>query len=300
MMRPHQWIGISLILAGTAPAFGQTELQWQLKEGDKFYLEEKTVLKQTLKFMGRDIEHDSTFTRVTRFTVLKKNDGGVVLEQHIETVRINSASGASTTESKVLKEMEGATFQVTLDSGMHLTKFEGYDHFIKKMMKNEEVGKMFRALVPEEAFSKPTEALFGFLPDKAVAKSDQWTRTWVQPLGPLGRLATDYTFTYRGPVRVEGKHVVKIEAAAAKSTYVAPQGDSGLGFRIAKGNLKTDNKKTTATIYFDTAKGRMVRWEKHIQVNGSLTAAVKDNMLTIGLEHDETVTARVLDKNRLK
>jgi hypothetical protein len=298
-MHRHWWLGTLLVLAGTAPAFGQTDIRWQLKEGTKFFVEEKTVLKQTLKFMGRAVKQDLTFTRVYRFTVLKKDDDGTVLGQKIEAVRINSATGASTTDAKLLKEMEGASFKLMLDKQMRVTRFEGYDDLIKKMMKNEEVGKMIRALVPEETFSKPAEALFAFVPDKAVDKGDQWTRQWVRPLGPLGALATDNVFTFRGPARDEGKNVVRVDVATTKSTYAPPQGATGLGFRVVKGDLKADKKKTTGTIYFDTAKGRMIRSEKKVQIGGSITASAMGSTLTIGLEHDETVTTRVLDKNPL-
>jgi hypothetical protein len=299
-MRPHGWLGVWLVLAGTtSPALGQVKLQWHLKEGDKFYLEEKTVQKQTLKFMGSVFTQDLSHTRVTRFTVLKKSEVSLVLQQKIEKVRIDRASGASQTDARLLRDLEGATFQVTLDAHMRLTRFEGYEDFVKKFMKNETVAKMVRVLLPEETFSRPTEALFGTLPEQAVDKGGSWQRERIRPLGALGSLKLAETCTFQGAAKGEGKDVVRIDVALTGSTYVPPPKKEFLEFRVVKGDLRADKAKTSRTFYFNTATGRLLHTVGSLHVAGRLTLKAMDKTLDTDVEQDESVTVRLLDKNPL-
>src|SRR5262245_8361942 len=117
-MRQRLWIGVWLVLWGTAgPAFAGIKVQWKFKEGDRFYLEEKTVRKQTTKFMGSDIDkQDMSFMRLTRFTVLKKTTTALVLEQKIEKLRVDQSNNQKS--SRLLRDLEGATFKITLDDRM--------------------------------------------------------------------------------------------------------------------------------------------------------------------------------------
>src|SRR5262249_10033266 len=122
-MRQGFWLGVMLVLGAPAvPAFGQGKLEWKFKEGDKFYLEERSNLKQTMKFMGSDLKQELDHTRLTSFTVLKKTDEGLVLEQKIESVKITRASGSAKPEGNLLKELEGATFKVYFNSKMKVIK----------------------------------------------------------------------------------------------------------------------------------------------------------------------------------
>src|SRR2546421_1640483 len=73
-----------LVLVGSATtAFAQVQLAWKFKEGDRFYVEERSVNKQTLSFAAQKIEQQNVSRTVTEFTVRSRNQGGVVLEQKI-------------------------------------------------------------------------------------------------------------------------------------------------------------------------------------------------------------------------
>jgi Family of unknown function (DUF6263) len=291
------WLGVVLVVgAPTAPATGQIKIEWKLKEGDKFYLEERSNLKQTMKFMGSDLKQELDHTRLTLFTVLKKTDESLVLEQKIESVKINRASGSAKPEGKLLQELEGATFKVYFNSKMKVIKLDGYDNLIKKMAKNEEIGKNARLLLPEESLSRPVEAFFTFLPDKAVAKGDKWAHEFSLPLGPLGTLKQENGYTVLGTDRVEGKEVVKLEVVNKKSSFTPAAGGGAQPFRVAKGDIRVNAKKTRGTVYFSASLGRLVKSVKTMHVEGTLTIDVKGNMLTMDLEQEDTVTARILDK----
>jgi hypothetical protein len=310
-MRLRCWTAVLLLAAGLAgPAPGQVKLQWKFKEGEKFYLEEKTVAKQTLKFMGADKKQDLNQTRITRFTVLKKNDdNSLVLEVKIEAVKVKTG-GDTMASARMLQDLEGATFKVTLSPKMRIIKFEGYDALIKKMAKTEEIGKMVRALITEDALSKPIEALFGFLPEKdgdkgeeadlELKKGDTWTALLDRPLGFMGTLKMTNSYTFQGKEEVEGKELVKLEVVNTKSTFTHSGAGGGLAFRIVKGDFKVDKKKTQGIIYFSPRLGRVVRWRQTTALSGMVTVDAMGNMISMDLDHEETVQARILDKDPRK
>ena len=53
-------------------------------------------------------------------------------------------------------------------------------------------------------------------------------------------------------------------------------------------------------MYFSPALGRTVKSVKKSHLTGSLTTSAMGNMITMDLEQEETVTARILDKNPLR
>jgi hypothetical protein len=300
-MRQSFWLSVVLVLGAPAvAAFGQVKLEWKFREGDKFYLEERWSLKQIMKYMGSDLKQELDHTRLTRFTVLKKTDDSLVLEQKIESVKINRASGSAKPEGKLLKELEGATFKVYLNSKMKVIKLDGYETLMKKMARDEDIGKNARLLMPEESLSRPVEAFFGFLPAKAVGKGDTWEYEFTLPLGPLGTLKVENGYTVQGNNKVGDQEVVKLEVANKKSSFTPAAGGGLQPFRVTKGDIRVIPKQTKGIIYFSAVRGRVVKAEKTMALEGTLTIDVKGNMLTMDIEQEEKVTARVLDKRPLK
>jgi hypothetical protein len=299
-MRKSWWLGVVLLAGGTAvPALGQVKLEWKLKQGDKFYLEERSVQKQKLKFMGSTVGHQLDLTRVSRFTVLKQGDDGYVLEQTIESVKVNRTTEAAKREAALRKGLEGATFKIQLNPQMRVTKFEGYEALIKKLAKSEDLGVSARVLLPEAELSRRVEALFSFLPGKAVTKGGKWTHEYSLPLGPLGVQKVQDTYTYQGAAKVEGQEVLKLEVANKSSTFT-PSGRGGDFFRVVKGDIRIDPKKSKGTVYFSADRGRLVKAVRTTHQGGSLTMDAKGNTLVMDIEQEETATTRMLDKNPLK
>ncbi len=89
-MRSRQrWLPVVFLLAAPAGAHAQVKLAWQFKEGDRFFVQESTQVRQTIKARDTENRQDLNQTKVSRFTILKKNpDGGLVLEQTIASVLI--------------------------------------------------------------------------------------------------------------------------------------------------------------------------------------------------------------------
>ena len=96
-MRLHRcWMAFALTLAGIAlPAYGQVPLEWKFKEGDRFYIETVTHLRQQMKVMGQSFDQDLEQTTVLAFMVQKQNaDGSVVLKEKFESIKFKSGPGA--------------------------------------------------------------------------------------------------------------------------------------------------------------------------------------------------------------
>src|SRR6516164_5064869 len=101
-MAQRSWVGAVLALGVLAfPAPGraqQVQLEWKLKEGDKFFLETVTSFKQTLKTLGKELKQDRQDNVVYGVSVLKKNDDKTAqLEEKIESVAVRNTGGPAGT-----------------------------------------------------------------------------------------------------------------------------------------------------------------------------------------------------------
>src|SRR5262245_24142176 len=112
MVRRYGWVVLVLAAGLTGPVQGQTKLEWKFTQGDKFYLENVTTLKQNIEVMGMKLPAmDSVTTTVSSFKVLKSAPDEVVLEQKIESVK---SKGGQPGQAEVQEKMVGSTFNVTL------------------------------------------------------------------------------------------------------------------------------------------------------------------------------------------
>jgi len=284
------------MLAATAP--GQTQLEWHFKKDDKFFVEETTGVKQTLTVLGSETRQDLDYTRVSRFTVLEKNaDGSVVLKQEVLNIKVNQGAGDPNADTKLLQRLQGAAFKITLDPKGRVTGFEGYDALVKKIAAgDEDLAKMVRLLLTEESLKKPIELLLAFQPGKEVAPGDTWRGKLTLPFGPLGALETVNTYEFQGKEK-DNAEVVKL-SVASKVTYQPPAGEGALSFKVTRGDVKA--VKAQGTIWFQTARGRLVRAESTRHLQGTLTVtAATGQTLTLGLVQEQTVKTRVDDNNPL-
>ncbi len=287
-----------LLLAVVLPAPAQTALEWKFKEGDKFYVEAVTNVKQAVTVGDKTSSSDSTFTTVSRFEVKKADANAYALEQTIEGVQVKSSKADDPTVaivSRFANLLKGATFKFTLSaSGKISGSLEGYDDLIKKLSGgNEAAEKSNRAQFPEDALKDELAAMFGFLPDKPVKPGDTWKRPESMAL-PWGKLSGEATYTYDGKDKDGEKISVK-----RGWTYAAPEGPGVGGVKVSKGDVKADD--VTATIIADPAAGRLVSDSQKMHVSGKITttdASGKDTTFTV--DQTTTRTIRRVDKNPLE
>jgi hypothetical protein len=291
MLRRTAWL-VALAVAGAAvPAYGAVKLEWKLKEGDKFYVEEAVKQKQTTKAMGMEQKFTMDLKIVYRFTVKKKTKDGIVLEQKVETAEAKSTGGEGAEVTKLFERLKGAVFTVTLDPAGKLTNFQGYQEHVQKIAKEDKKeAKMFKTVMPEDTFKQGVLEVFSFLPGKPVSPGDKWTQTLRMPMGPLGAMKAVNRYTYQGKAK-EGE---KIDLTA-DMTFEINQGDTAdLGFKITKGDLKADRVK--GSILFDAERGRLARYRLNALVKGKLTLEVQKLTIDAEMEQETTADIRVLDK----
>jgi len=291
------WVGAVLVFGGlSVPAYGQVKLEWKFNEGDKFYVEDVSTMKQKIGFMGKDIDQTLKTTMVTSYTVKKKTGSDVVvLEQKIEGVDVKSMGGIGGETDKMMEKLKGAKFTITLNlKDGKITAFEGYEDFIKALTEgNEEAGKFVKMMLSEDVLKKGCEEVFTFLPGKAVAKGEAWKKEQTIPFGPLGSFKTINDYTYQG----KEENLEKI-ALKAQLTYAPPKGDAGFGlFKIVKGNLKSEGAR--GTLLFDAKKGRLSKYSMAMVFRGSLTMDIMGNMIDMEVTIDQNSNSRVLNRNPL-
>jgi len=295
-MLRRAWIGAVLVVGGLSmPAYGQVTMEWKFTEGDKFYVEDVSTMKQKIGLMGKDIDQTMKTTMVTSYTVKKKTGSDVVLEQKIEGVDVKAMGGLGGDMDKMMEKLKGAKFTITLNAkDGKISKFEGYDEFIKALTEgNEEAGKFVKMMLSEDVLKKGCEEVFTFLPGKAVAKGDSWKKEATIPFGPLGSFKTVNDYTYQG----KEENLEKI-ALKAQLTYSPPKGDAGFGlFKIVKGNLKSEGAR--GTLLFDTDKGRLAKYSMAMVFRGSLTMDIMGNMIDMDITIDQNSNSRVMNRNPL-
>jgi hypothetical protein len=184
----------------TGAARAQEKLAWKFKEGDKFYIEEKTTVKQTIKVLGNTEEKEEQQTNLVSFLVKKKAADSIVMVQTIEELSTETKVGKQDPGTQdVLDKMKGHQFTITINNQGKITKFEGYDSLIGKISNdNEEVEKVLRAILPVDFFKKTSEGAFSMMPDKAVNKGDSWKRETKMSMGPIGGFNIVHNYKYEG------------------------------------------------------------------------------------------------------
>src|SRR5262249_54567025 len=125
MTMRYGWTGALVLCWVAGPVAGAVKLEWKFKEGDKFYLEEKTSVRETITFMGKTYPQNLDHTRISQFTVLKKEeDGSYVIEQKILKVHVERGDkkkgGGRVASAKLLQDLQGATLKFTLSPKMRV------------------------------------------------------------------------------------------------------------------------------------------------------------------------------------
>src|SRR5262249_25546512 len=141
-------------------------------------------------------------------------------------------------DEKLAEKMKGQSVTVTVTPHGRVTRLDGYEAFVKKLAENKvDVEKALRALLSEESVRDGLEEIFGFLPERAVAKGDKWKRTATEAAPPFGALKSIFEYVYDGE-----KDDEQVVSFAVKTSYQPGGVGSGIGsdvFKVIKGNLKS-------------------------------------------------------------
>jgi hypothetical protein len=285
-------VALVLLVGGSlAPAQAQVTMQWKFEKGEVFYVEDVQHSKMAMTILGNTQKQDMDQTTLAKVTILDKSDAGIVMERKIESFKIVSSTPDPLAD-EMGKQLQGLTFKITFKPNMEVAKVEGLEEFLSKLNNvNPLIAQGIKQMFSEETLKAGLADAFGNLPNKLVAMGDTWSRKSVVPLGPMGTLTADSTFTYGGPQ--DGLHKVGLKGVLS---YKPPKpGEGGVaGVQISKADLKADDAK--GTLYYDAAKGKIVRSETKMKMKMSLTAMSGGQNLQMEMDQDMTMTSRLLDK----
>jgi hypothetical protein len=294
-----------------APALGQSpvDLKWKFEKGKPFYQEMTTETKQEMQVMGQKI---SQFQKVTFFLswnpVDQDKDGNWTIKQRIEGLKMEIEIGGnkipydSTKEggptnplSDFFKALVGSEFTLTIDKNMKITKIEGRDEFLKKLVKeNQQMAPLLQTILSDEALKQMSDPAFAVVPDKPVKKGDTWTRKATLNMGPIGTFDTEYKYTYEGTD--ENKlHKIKVETSLKYQPPGPNAGGGALPFKIMKADL--NSKDSSGTILFDTTKGRVSSSDMTMKLTGTLEIEIGGTASSVTLDQTQTTKVKTTDEN---
>jgi hypothetical protein len=172
-----------------------------------------TETKQDMLVMGQKI---SQFQKVTFYLswnpVDQDKDGNWTIKQKIEGLKMEIEIGGNKIPydstkrarpqnplSDFFKALVGSEFTLTIDKNMKITKIEGRDEFLKKLVQGNQQAPLLQTIISDEALKQNVELVLIMLPNKPVKKGDTWNRKAILNMGPIGTFDTDYKYTYEGP-----------------------------------------------------------------------------------------------------
>ena len=316
MLNRFRFVFAVLIAAAAAPAYGQdVELAWKFAKDAKFSQTMKTKTSQTMKLMGQDVRQDQDQEFVFTWTVKDVNDKAVVLEQKIDSVNMTITIGTNKISynskdtnasenplSTFFRPLIGSSFTVTLNPNtMKVEKVDGREEFVKKLTEaNPQMAALLKVILSDDQLKQMAEPPFMVTPDKGkkVKPGDTWTRESKLVMGPIGSYDAKYIYTYKGPEKLtlDGKEGTyeKIEMKT-ELTYKPPdpKEPTTLPFKIEGGSLKAT--EATGTIYFDKDKGRVVKTDMKVKLEGKLNISVADQKADVELTQTQDTTTLTAD-----
>ncbi|MBY0525138.1 MAG: hypothetical protein K2R98_17160 [Gemmataceae bacterium] len=313
MLRRSSLIALSLVVL-VLPAFAQdkpVEIKWKFEKGKPFYQELKTETSQDMKVMGMDVKQKQTQTFFFSWTPVEQKDKDWIIKQKIEGVKMEIVIGGNTISydstnpgtannplSEFFKALVGSEFTLTVGPDMKVTKVEGRDEFLKKLVAaNQQMKPLLDQILSENALKQMADPSFAVVPPKGEAKKDEtWENKTKLELGPIGSYDTTYTYKFLG----EEKGLAKIGVTAALK-YNAPGADGpagGLPFKIKEAKL--ESKNATGTVFFDPKAGRVDNSEMNLTLEGTLQIEIGGMTTTVELKQTQKTTVKTTAESPIK
>jgi RNA polymerase sigma factor (sigma-70 family) len=282
-------------------------LRWKFEKGKPFYQEITTETDQQMKVMGKDVVQHQKQTFYFRWTPKEQyRDDDWVMTQRVEGVKIDIDIGGnrlrydSTGEgakadgplAEFYKALVGSEFELTVPAQAQGLRVKGIDRFLRKLETTT------RAAVPAECFTDFNQMLgiwFAALPHQPVQVGDTWTRRNRFSIGPIQGFDAAYCYTYAGK---EGS-LDKIMVACTLGYQLKEPGKNGeFPFQVKKADLTTG--KGTGVILYDRVKGRIVRSEMTLTLQGQLTVAQGLGEFQTEFKQMQKMQVRTTDTDPLK
>lgn len=310
-MRTCRWLAALAFLGLVVPAFAQDKpvtLKWKFEKDKTFYQEMKTETVQNMKVMGSDVKQTQVQTFYFSWTPKSQEaDGSWVIEQEILAVKMDidiggskiaydsTKEGTSGPLGDFFKALVGSKFKVTVDKNMKVTKVEGRDDFLKKLVAaNPQMEPLLKQILSEDALKEMAEPTFGVVPAQEVKKGQSWERKSSLDMGPIGKYENSFKYTYDGMQDKLDK--IKVETSLK---YVPPTdavaGAGSLPFKIKSADLKSTNG--TGVILFDNTLGRVVSSDMSLDLEGKLSIEIGGQTTVVELKQTQKTSVKTLTEN---
>jgi hypothetical protein len=308
----RRWFVAVLLVAGLAvPAFSQdaVKLSWKFEKDKPFYQEVKTSTKQTMKVMGQTVDQNQEQTFYFSWTPKENKDNTWTIIQKIEGVKMDieiagqripydststkDATATNNSLAEFFKALVGTEFKLTISPDMKVTKIEGRDEFVSKLVKaNPQMEPLLKQILGDDALKQMAEAAFGIVPPNEVKKGTTWKDKKTLNMGPIGSYESQYTYTYEGKQNKLDK--IKVDSTM---TYTPPGPNvaATLPFKIKEAKLQS--KDATGEILFDNDKHRVDSQTQKLKLEGSLKIDIGGNTSDVELSQDQTTTVKITDTN---
>ena len=260
-----RWAALAAVFLAlaAAPAFGQTNLAYKFKKGDKLNYTLATTTKGTAGMPGREIKSTTIQEMELTWIVKGAADGKADVVQRIDQVHQKQEMPGSSFEfdSKtgkkpdgqfgkqiaLLEAMVGAEISRKIDPQGETTETKLSD----KLMEFIEANSAFWGGSFLEDTMKDMLPSMLVLPKESIAKGKNWNKK-TKLKTPFGVMKLDTTFTYAGPQTRNNMMLERIDSKSAVELEPVPgTGLPGLTMKIKSSDIK-------GLIYFDNKAGRLV------------------------------------------
>jgi predicted small lipoprotein YifL len=267
------------------PPAGPVELKIKWTAGERVVQNLDMKMENQINLPARPapMKQDMTMGQKYALTVLKEDpDGGHEVEMEFLSARMemtvdgkpmmkyDSANSSSTDSTNpvagVLGKVVGCKIRYFMDASNNVVRMEGIDELISKVS----AGSPAAAVAPlksmyGEGYFKQMMSSSRFMPSKAVAPGDTWPVQNEFPMGPLGNMALNYTFTFQGWEMHGKRNCARLEfVGTIKTTPDATAGSAGIKMDIQDGS-------TSGVSWFDPELGITIETQMNQNMKMAMT-----------------------------
>ncbi len=270
----------------------------RFRPGDRFYQVVDVERAAAYRALGLDIVQKTRYTLVSRFTVDQvAADGGLTVEQTVESVHLGAAAPALQGELNTLfQSMNGATFKLTLNARQEVTELTGVPEALKLLTGNPIAGKetfVLFSFLDQDGWKELAQLCF-FRPPSDVKNGGTWTRRLDHSWGPLGSWSGKAEYAHRGKREGRDHFTYALDLA-----YREPRpGGAGLPFEIGKAEFRLQS--AAGEILFDPARTRTVLAVERFDVLGRVPVTYHGTAVVIDMREQQAFRVRVLDETEMR
>jgi hypothetical protein len=317
------------VVAATGAAANRAEekvsLHWKFDKDKPFYQKMTTVTDQTMKVLNNEVKQkqEQTFYFEWKPEKMEEKDGVVTwtITQKIIGVEMNidlggtkvtynstKADNQKNALTDFFQNLVGSEFKLTIeipkDKPISITKIEGRDKFLEKLVNaNQQMKPLLEQILSESALKEMAGPTFNALPNKDVAPKDTWDAKSTLNMGPIGKYENKFTYTYDGKnTDAKEDKDKKLDKVSIKTdlTYTKPDAagtTTSLPFKIKNADLKSKEAKGVALI--DAEKGRPVSTSMDLKLEGTLEIEIGGQTTKVELSQTQKTEVVTSDENKM-